>query len=224
VLRTALVDRLLGSQATPSICVVAPPGYGKTTLLAQWAARKGRRVDWVSVDHRDNDPAVLLTYIAAALDRVELIDPRVFHALASPGVAIAATVVPRLAATLSSVKPTRCPVLDHVEVLSNWECLDAIAELAVQLPGGSQLALASRGELPLPVGIAARTGPGRRDRGQRAGHGRHRGPRPVGGRWVQLGDAEAAKLIGRTEGRPVGLYLAALARRAGVPQSTATSA
>ena len=42
--RTALVDRLLESHATPSICVVAPPGYGKTTLLAQWAERKGR---WV---------------------------------------------------------------------------------------------------------------------------------------------------------------------------------
>ena len=101
--RTALVDRLLGSHATPISCVVAPPGYGKTTLLAQWAARKGRWVGWVSVDHRDNDPAVLLTYIATALDRVELIDPRVFHALASPGVAIAATVVPRLAAALSSM-------------------------------------------------------------------------------------------------------------------------
>jgi LuxR family maltose regulon positive regulatory protein len=73
--RTALVDRLLGSYATPISCVVAPPGYGKTTLLAQWAERKGRWVGWVSVDHRDNDPAVLLTYIATALDRVELIDP-----------------------------------------------------------------------------------------------------------------------------------------------------
>ena len=44
------------------------------------------------------------------------------------------------------------------------------------------------------------------------------------GAGVQLGDAEAAKLIGRTEGWPVGLYLAALALRAGAPQSTATSA
>ena len=41
---------------------------------------------WVSVDQRDNDPVVLLTYIAAALDRVEPIDPDVFQALALPGV------------------------------------------------------------------------------------------------------------------------------------------
>ena len=73
--RTALVERLLAAPAAPVICVVAPPGYGKTTLLAQWSERLGPRVGWVSVDRRDNDPVVLLTYIAAALDRVEPIDP-----------------------------------------------------------------------------------------------------------------------------------------------------
>ena len=49
--------------------VVAPSGYGKTTLLAQWAARDGRAFAWVSVHERDNDPKVLLSYVAAALDR-----------------------------------------------------------------------------------------------------------------------------------------------------------
>ena len=54
-----------------TIAVVAPAGYGKTTLLAQWAERKHATVAWVSLDDRDNDPAVLLTYLAVALDRVE---------------------------------------------------------------------------------------------------------------------------------------------------------
>jgi ATP/maltotriose-dependent transcriptional regulator MalT len=40
VARTGLVERLLDASATPVICVVAPPGYGKTTLLGQWAQRK----------------------------------------------------------------------------------------------------------------------------------------------------------------------------------------
>ena len=83
--RTMLVERLLASEAAPIVCVVAPAGYGKTTLLAQWAERKGGRVTWVSVDRRDNDPVVLLTYIAVALDRVEPIDQEVLQALAAPG-------------------------------------------------------------------------------------------------------------------------------------------
>ena len=61
VARTALVERLLAAPARSVVCVVAPPGYGKTTLLAQWAQRRGDRVGWVTVDPHDNDPSVLLT-------------------------------------------------------------------------------------------------------------------------------------------------------------------
>ena len=68
------------------VSVVAPPGYGETTVLAQWAERNGQSFAWVSVDERDNDPKVLLTYVAQALDAVEPIDERVFDALASRGV------------------------------------------------------------------------------------------------------------------------------------------
>ena len=35
--RTALLDRLEASSRTPVAAIQAPPGYGKTTLLAQWA-------------------------------------------------------------------------------------------------------------------------------------------------------------------------------------------
>jgi LuxR family transcriptional regulator, maltose regulon positive regulatory protein len=84
VARTGLVERLLDSEAVPIVCVVAPAGYGKTTLLAQWAQHTAHRVAWVSLDERDNDPAVLLTYLAVALDRVEPIDPKVVRGLAGP--------------------------------------------------------------------------------------------------------------------------------------------
>ena len=33
--RTALLDRLEASSRTPVAAILAPPGYGKTTLLAQ---------------------------------------------------------------------------------------------------------------------------------------------------------------------------------------------
>ena len=65
------IDRLAGGDRRPIVSVVAPPGYGKTTLLAQWAERSDQAFAWVSVDERDNDPKVLLTYVAEALDAVE---------------------------------------------------------------------------------------------------------------------------------------------------------
>jgi hypothetical protein len=62
VARTELVDRLLAT-AAPVVCVVAPAGYGKTTLLAQWADNTAGAVGREpatagrlgSADHRDND-------------------------------------------------------------------------------------------------------------------------------------------------------------------------
>ena len=41
-------------------------------------------------------------------------------------------------------------VVDHLEALTNRECLDTIALLAVSLPARSQLAIGSRDGLPLP--------------------------------------------------------------------------
>ena len=47
VRRAALVNRLAAVEE-PVITVVAPPGYGKTTLLALWAELVGPRVAWIS--------------------------------------------------------------------------------------------------------------------------------------------------------------------------------
>jgi LuxR family transcriptional regulator, maltose regulon positive regulatory protein len=96
VCRAALVDRLAADDLRPVVSVAAPAGYGKTTLLAQWDERDGRAFAWVSVDDRDNDPKVLLTYVARALDRVEPVGERVFDALASPASSVPGSVVPRL--------------------------------------------------------------------------------------------------------------------------------
>ena len=103
VRRSSLIERLARDDPRPIVSVVAPAGYGKTTLLSQWAERNGQAVAWVSVDDADNDPKVLLTYVAEALDAVEPIGGRVFDALASPASSVPGSVVPRLGAAFSSM-------------------------------------------------------------------------------------------------------------------------
>src|SRR3954452_1090045 len=84
VSRTALVNRLRAT-AEPIVILTAPAGYGKTTVLAQWAARDARPFAWVSVDDRDNDPIVLLRHVALALHGIEPLAPSVLDTLAAPG-------------------------------------------------------------------------------------------------------------------------------------------
>ena len=151
VRRSQLVERLARGDARPIISVVAPAGYGKTTLLSQWAARNSQAFAWVSVDEPDNDPKVLLTYVAQALDEIEPIDQRVFAALTSPGSSVPGSVVPRLGAAFSSMTPPVVLVLDDVHVLHDRECRDALSVLAEHVPQGSRLVLAGREEPPLRI-------------------------------------------------------------------------
>ena len=221
VARTALVERLLASATAPVVCVVAPAGYGKTTLLTQWAQRK-RRVGWVGVDQRDNDPTVLLTHVAAALDRVEPIDPEILRALASPGAAFATTVVVRLAHAVSAATEPIALILDNLESLEDQQSLDAVAELAAQfsahLPAGSQLVLASRARPPLPMALLRAQGGVVEVGVEELAMDQREAYALLEGAGVQLAEAEAAALIRRTEGWPVGLYLAALSLKAGSPR------
>src|SRR5215510_6740451 len=48
--------------------VCTPAGFGKTTLLGDWARRSRRPVAWLSLDAGDNDPARFWRYAAAALE------------------------------------------------------------------------------------------------------------------------------------------------------------
>src|SRR5262252_8973416 len=151
VCRSSLVTRLARDDRCSVVSVAAPAGYGKTTLLSQWAERNGRAFAWVSVDERDNDPKVLLTYIAQALDRIEPVGERVFDALASPASSVPGSVVPRLGAAFAAMTSPVVLALDDVHLLHNSECRAALSVLAEHIPAGSRLALAGRDAPPLRI-------------------------------------------------------------------------
>ena len=216
VVRTALVDRLAAVQA-PVITVIAPPGYGKTTILAQWAERVWPRVAWVSCDDRDNDPVVLLSALAVALDRIEPIDPGVFWALTSSGAGI--TVVPRFVSAIASMRPPVTVVLDHTEAVTNTGCLKTIAELALHLPLGWQFALASRTKVPLPTARLRAQGGIVEVGADDLAMNLEEASRLLEGAGLTSDAASTSELVQRTEGWPTGLYIAALAIRAGTRQS-----
>jgi LuxR family maltose regulon positive regulatory protein len=220
VSRRGLVDRLLAAVDVPVVSVIAPPGAGKTTLLSQWAERR-ERVAWVSVDERDNDPAVFLTYAAAALDRVEPIDPRIFRTLDFPGLSIAADAVPRLISALASMERPAALVLDHLEQLQNRDSLDALAQLAVGMPRGAQLVIASRTEPPLPMTVLRSRGDLLEIDAADLAMDDAEAQALLSGAGVELDESDVAELCRRTEGWPVGLYLAALSLRDGIKQRSA---
>ena len=219
--RTPLIERLSCSHSRPIVSVVAPSGYGKTTLLSQWAGRNGQAFAWVSVDEADNDPKVLLSYVAEALDAVEPIDERVFDALASPTSSVPGSVVPRLGSAFASMTSPVVLVLDDVHLLHDRECRAALSALADHVPGRSRLVLAGRAQPPLRVARLRAEGKiveiGPRELSLTA----EEASSLLRGAGLTLGEGEIAELYRRSEGWPAGLYLAALYLREGGPLATA---
>ena len=214
VSRTGLVNRLRASTCASVATVVAPAGYGKTTLLAQWAARDTRRFAWVTVDDRDNDPVVLLRHIAASLAREEPLERSVVEALRSPRPTIWAAAVPRLAAELAARSPIVL-VLDDANLLHARAALEAVEALIDDELEGSMVVLSGRFAPKLPLaplrarGLLLELGvddlalTGREAR------------MLLGAAGVRLDDDRAKELVEQCEGWAAALYLAALSIRDG---------
>ena len=209
----------LCASTSPLVTVVAPAGYGKTTLLARWAEADPRPFAWVALDGRDDDAVLFLRYIAAALHAVEPLPADVFDALSGPGGSSWALRVPSVGRALAALEGPLVLALDDLHAVANPSCLDVLAELFRYVPAGSQIVIASREEPPLPlarwraqgsvheIGVAEL----RLDE-QEAGL-------LLAAAGVELETAEVAELTERTEGWPAGLYLAALSLQAGAPSS-----
>ena len=204
--------------------MVAPAGYGKTTLLAGWAEADPRPFAWVALDGRDDDAVVFLRHIAAAIHRVEPLPSEVFDALSGRGGTAGAMRVPRVGAALAAVDGPLVLVLDDLHAVGNPSCLDVLAELFQYVPAGSLIAVASREEPALPLARWRAQG-----RVHELGVADLRLDEQEAGllleaAGVELEAGELSELTERTEGWPAGLYLAALSIQAGAAGATSVGA
>ena len=69
--RSRLVRRLREAREAPFVLLVAPAGYGKTTLLSEWAACDGRRFAWIDLGAGDHDPDRLVASVKRTVHDTE---------------------------------------------------------------------------------------------------------------------------------------------------------
>ena len=213
------MNRLRAAGAFPVVLVVGPAGYGKTTLLSQWAARDARPFAWVSVDERDNDAHVLLKHVAAALDRVEPLGRGVTDAFERPDRPVLDAAVPRLSAELTARATPFVLVLDGADAITSNDSTEAIGILIESIPPGSMIALAGRTLPRMPVATLRVAGPLLEIGPYELALSRREAEILLRTAGVALDETELAALLHRTEGWAAGLRLAALARvQAGVGQ------
>src|SRR5262245_2981633 len=68
VARPALIEAFEAGRARRATLVAAATGFGKTSVLAEWAAVSSARFAWVSLDAGDDDPMRFWSYFVAAVE------------------------------------------------------------------------------------------------------------------------------------------------------------
>jgi LuxR family maltose regulon positive regulatory protein len=214
VQRPRLLSKLIDGRDIPLVALVAPAGYGKTSLLVDWAQQDSRSSAWLAPEEWPSDSIGLTRAFASALEQTEPFDERLAEALDSSRVGLdsklASRVLPALASSLERRSNPIVLILDDAHLITDPRSFMVLATVAEHLPCGSQLVLASRNPLALPLGRL------------RA----HRALLELGVRELAMTPTEAAALlratavrvpqaevqalVERTEGWPAGLYLAAL--------------
>lgn len=220
--RAALLDALSAGRCRKLTLLSAPAGWGKTTLLAQWALRAGEneRFAWLSLDSSDNDPVWFWMYTVAALQKI------------SPGVGVRAVellamgadpvqvVLPTLLNDLDTIARPIVLVLDDYHLVVSRAVHEQLAFFISRMPANLHLVLATRSDPMLPLARMRASGELAEVRTDdlrfgavEAGHLLN----DVLG--LDLAHTDIQLLHQRTEGWVAGLYLAALslAGRADAP-------
>jgi LuxR family maltose regulon positive regulatory protein len=155
--RTRLVERLNAERGKGFILVSAPAGYGKTTLLAEWAQSllgKGTAVAWYALDPSDDDPlpfgVYLVTSLMQALGTLPELARIAQRLRASPQVDLQRILPPIINAVVSNDQACVL-VLDDYHLIASPAIHSALAYLLDHLPENLRLALGSRSDPPLPL-------------------------------------------------------------------------
>ena len=148
--RPRLIEALKDVMDRELILVCSPAGFGKTTVLADWAAGARLPVAWLSLDPDDDDPARFWRYVIAALDRVcaglaDQLLPLPTGAGGDHGVVTA--LINQVEAQGSDI----ALVLDDYHVVESTLVHDGVAFLLSRIPRQLHVVIATRSDPPLPL-------------------------------------------------------------------------
>lgn len=158
ILRPHLLEKLsAGVRLDRRMTLIsAPAGYGKTTLLSDWAHHGERAVAWLSLDEDDSDPARFLAYLVAALRQIEVVAASLGGETASASLVSlqpfsAQAVFPILINEIETAGREFVLVLDDYHLIQASPVHDALTYLLDHQPPQMHLVIASRADPPLPL-------------------------------------------------------------------------
>ena len=208
----ARLDRGVSGKLT---VVCAPAGYGKSTLLGAWLARRGREAAWLTLDeHDDTLPTFARALITAIQTKAPTVGRTALAFLNLPDPPSPSMLAVTLADELTTLADPLVIILDDYQRVSAAPVHELLSDLLSRLPNGVHIIVSSRTVPPLPLAALRAAGQLTEIRADdlkfSPGEARTLLDHAVG---EHLPDRTVATLEERTEGWPAGLRLAAILLR-----------
>jgi LuxR family transcriptional regulator, maltose regulon positive regulatory protein len=152
--RDDLLERLDSGLNKKLTLLTSPTGFGKTTLVSLWIARRDFAFAWVTLDENDNDPSRFWTYFVSAL---RTFDPAVgkstLSTLNAPQIPALQALLTPLINDLVRLTGPYVLVLEDFQAITSMEIHDGLSFLLQNLPETLHLVLITRTQpdLPLPL-------------------------------------------------------------------------
>jgi LuxR family maltose regulon positive regulatory protein len=216
--RKRLHDVLRQGCTLPLTLVVAPAGWGKSTIVADWLARDAVTAGWVSLDGGDNDPKRFWRYLLLAADQAgSAAGAAALRRLDAAGSDVLRDVLPAFVNELASAEAPLVLVLDDYHLVTSAQVHTTVTTLLDRSPPQLHLMLITRADPPLPLSrlrvrgdmVELRADDLRFSAGEAVEFfsSRLEGVGPL------LSEQDVLRLLARTEGWAAGLQLAALRLR-----------
>jgi LuxR family maltose regulon positive regulatory protein len=152
VSRPRLIERLSAGVDCKLTLVSAAAGFGKTTLVAEWLDRVEYPCTWLSLDQGDNDPVQFMTYLIAALQKLDGGTGRAAQSLlGAPQQPPIETLVTLLINDIAATPQPFVLVLDDYQVIQAESIHQAVEFLIEHQPPQARLVLITRQDPPLPL-------------------------------------------------------------------------
>lgn len=221
------LERRLEDANTKLAMVVAPAGWGKTSLLSRWASTTGstRPLAWVSLDENDDEPVRFWRYLLTALREADdQLSSAPLDALAAANTTPTDLALPLIINELTTTPNRHVLVLDDYQAITDRAIHESVEFFLSYLPPTAQLIIASRWDPPLPLARMRARGELVELRANDLRFSPDEAAAMVSAvAEAPIDDTAASALWERTEGWAAGLQLAGLALRGSRDPSAAAA-
>lgn len=152
LVRTRLLRKIDEALRGKALLLIAPGGFGKTTVLSQWANEAEQKTTWLTVDKYDNDPAFFLRSLVAALQSFhKSIGKDVFHKLHSDPKPSIESILEQMLTEAGMVMSEMVLIVDDYHLIHSQPVHNMLGFIIEHLPPQLHVIIATRIDPPFEL-------------------------------------------------------------------------